>query len=204
LEPEGPEPFTISTSGWRQQVQVFGGRVGISVPTEMSATTRVLASDQYVRVELELKYSQRDQRYKLRSVSISVATPPPKTIADQLNGFNDQFELELTAATVRAVRLGDLVARAVRQVTGLTQVTGDRRHPRSFPMGTEGPHEQVAGLWLIARVSGHTNPNVFIAEELGITPQAAAQRVARARKLELIPPAAKPGAPSETRSAPLK
>lgn len=100
---------------------------------------------------------------------------------------------EITAADLRAVPLGRLVVEAVRH-TGRTRIVRFDGTKDTFVRDQDLTlDERVFALFYLARAAGE-NANVVIAEELGITPGAAAQRVSRLRKQNVLPPARAQGA----------
>jgi hypothetical protein len=96
----------------------------------------------------------------------------------------------LTPELIRLVPWNQVIGPAIvgdmRVVTYDPETHELTQHPH--PMATLGPDELVVLAWLVARFS-HDDTNRYIAQELGITPNAAAQRVARLRKAGQLPPA---------------
>jgi len=97
-----------------------------------------------------------------------------------------------TNELLRAIPLGRVVMEVVRETKPavVRVTTTERTVTTTSDLTTD---EQTLALFYIARAAGE-NTNTAVALELGISPAAAAQRVARLRKRGWLPPAAKQGA----------
>lgn len=174
-------PLRVTSSDSRYEVLVNGTPIKLDVPGDIWLEGSVPnGSGHDVHVHLHIAFNQDALRYMLKSITVSAA--------------DDGAATEVDSNTLRAVRVAELVAHAVgsRCVVGVSRDSISLDELENGPYG-HSPHERVAGLWAMARVGG-LNPNTFIGDQLDITPQAAAQRVARARRLGLIPPASTAGA----------
>jgi hypothetical protein len=145
---------------------------------------------------------------------ITVALPRVVPFMDELDGgeqLEGQIELDgsgryrlteldirggaITNEVLRSIAVGRLIARAAAKAgVDIVRFTPDGRRRIDITQSLT-IDEQVLALFYVARAAGE-NANVFISEQLGITPAAAAQRIARLRKRKppWLPPAEKQGA----------
>jgi hypothetical protein len=93
--------------------------------------------------------------------------------------------VDITAATLTAIRLPALLRRALAGVVLFVKDGGFSLDPQDFD-------ERAVAAYVRAQLVGE-NPTTAVAQELGVSPNAAGQRVYRLRKAGRLPAAAKKG-----------
>jgi hypothetical protein len=146
--------------------------IAIEVPTVLYAKGPVtVVEGRTVEVEAHLELDADAMRYRLARVAVGA-------------GQGDEIDPEL----LRQIRWAEMVVPALDTFGRIITVDKEGRETRHRGPLTLTETQRLAGLWLQAKLAG-IDPNVYIAEQLDISPTAAAARVRRARTMKLIPPA---------------
>jgi hypothetical protein len=155
----------------RAVVTLPNSRIGMDCPTVLYVSGPIYLADRAVNFETELSLNVAERRYMVKTLRLST------------------WEGEIRPDLVREIRWGQVFAGAL-SVLGRVVTVDENGDVERIHKGlrTLSGEETVGALWLQARLAG-LDPNKHIADQLGISPAAAAARVKRARDHELIPPA---------------
>lgn len=178
-------------------VRLPGTRVGLRVPTEVRIAGIVVVEDAHstpraVGVDVDLRLDTGDARYYVHEEHLTHVTPGD--LEDHLADLARQG-VEPTFDIDNEIRIGirweEIRRRAVEDVEVIVLVRDESGDERETTL--QDPDltdlDVVGLLWLRARLMGPTGePNTLIASWFGVSQQAAAQRLLRARKAGIVPP----------------
>jgi hypothetical protein len=196
----GPEGATEPPRlHWSPDNQTGGGRYAV---VERSVRTRIAAVDGCPvmlqvphELVLEALVDLRDGEAVALLVAVRLDAPAARYRVTDLVLRPAAADGLLETDVLKLVPMSTVLAEGLIRVPHHVQLVGRPGQEPGEPVVIDDlePNEYLAVLWLLAQLAG-AEPNVFIADDLGISAQAAAQRVARARRAGLIPPASRPGA----------
>jgi hypothetical protein len=173
-------------------VRLENTRIGLECPDAITATGGVNIDGETVAgISMRLRLDADAYIYKVVNVSAML----PSEVTESLPGvpFKDTFfrgdpdRGSLSPELLRRIRWGQIIAAAVSRLCHVVILEEDGSVSEHRSLLTLTDEEQVAALWLQARLA-RLDPNKHIADSLGlVSPAAAAGRVRRARGKKLIP-----------------
>ena len=157
--------FRADPMGPPALIQLPGIGVGVECPGFLHAKGPVTVGDRTVpEVEIWYALDVARMRYKVARLCLAV----------------DYSEDEIDAELLRSIRWAQMAAPGLDTFGRIVVVGPDGVEERHRSLTTLTTDQQTAAVWLRARIGG-ADPNKRIAEELGISTSAAAQRVRRLR-----------------------
>jgi hypothetical protein len=177
-----------------EMVRLENTRIGLECPDAMTAAGAVNIDGKTV-AGVSMRSCLDAAAYMYKVVSVSATLPTEEMLS--LSGGpvataffpGDPDRGSLSPELLRRIRWGQIIAAAVSKLCHVVIFEDDGTVSEHRSLVTLREEEQVAALWLQARLA-RLDPNKHIADSMGLSsPAAAAGRVRRARDKKLIPPA---------------
>jgi hypothetical protein len=170
-------------------------RIGLECPDSLWATGAVnIDGETVAAVSMRASLDAAAYMYKVINVSAMLPTKEQMPILEGKFPIEDAFfpgdpnRGSLTPELLRRIRWGQIIAAAVSKLCHVVIFEDDGALSEHRSLVTLKEEEQVAALWLQARLA-RLDPNKHIADSMGlVSAAAAAGRVRRARDKKLIPP----------------